>query len=236
MPLEVLHDVGLSAGARLVYLDLLFRAWKAETFRDDDPPPLDALAAGLGFGLTATKTYVRELRDRGLVDSIRRGRGLPNSLVIHDVRGSESVSLEGRNPTARKPESDSLTRARDSSPKKEEREATSRKRNPYFDALVDSFGAPSTRSEASLYAKRARELEEAFVGNVPLDAPAALAVHVLEVVRKRVAALRRAWGADKVTVNSIVSNWTHAGNLVAGTTERGPRARGVDPSDPDYGV
>lgn len=239
IPLAVLRDVDLSVGARLLYGELLFRAWRADVLHEDDPPPLEALVASLGIGLTATKGYVRELRAKGLVETRRRGRGLPNAYVVHDPRTADSVSLEGRIPSPRETDSAAPTRARGKAKDLEKRE---RARNPYFDALVAVFGEPSTRSEASAYGKLAAEVRDAFesaagssFARSALTDPAFMQTFALDEVRRRAEALRRAWGADKVTPHSLVKHWTHAGRL-ASSDFRGVQAAPVSPDDPDYGV
>lgn len=110
LPNSVLLDATLTPGARLTYAILRHLAWQQGRRREEDAvplPPLDEVAAAVGCSRTTVKTYVADLRRRGLIVTVRRGNQ-PTLYVVHDSPAAteeevrcrtESVPRVGRNLT-----------------------------------------------------------------------------------------------------------------------------------------
>lgn len=79
---EVIFDEALSLPARMLYLHLSHYGWS------EAEPDQDEIAGPLGLKTRQLREYVRELEDAGLVESRRRGRGLPNRYVVRSPEPS----------------------------------------------------------------------------------------------------------------------------------------------------
>jgi hypothetical protein len=118
VPNDLAFDTRLSFGARATYPALRHLAWAAGRRKEGDPaelPSLDMIADKVGCSRTALKGYLKELRDSGWVHTARTARQRPQTYWIldapdHDFVGQPSAP---RNEV-RSPESDLLSRARDS--------------------------------------------------------------------------------------------------------------------------
>jgi biotin operon repressor len=69
LPNVILRDPRFSFGAKLCYAVLLSYAWQ----KDRCFPGQDRLAADLGVTPRSVKTYLRELRESGIVEVTQRG-------------------------------------------------------------------------------------------------------------------------------------------------------------------
>ena len=98
VPVVVLRDPDLSAGAKLAYGALCWYAWKAGTF-----PGIDAMAADFGMGNRSAIRYLSELENRGYIEVTRPRLGKRNTYVLPDVsaecqsgtRASANLALQG---------------------------------------------------------------------------------------------------------------------------------------------
>ena len=79
VPNFILESKEISIGAKLTYAMLLKYA------REDDEcfPGQDRLAKDIGSSRQSVNTYIKELRDAGLVSIKRRGQGKPNIYTVH---------------------------------------------------------------------------------------------------------------------------------------------------------
>lgn len=80
VPVIVLRDADLSAGAKLAYGALCWYAWKGGTF-----PGIDAMAADFGMGNRSAIRYLSELENRGYIEVTRPRLGKRNTYVLPDL-------------------------------------------------------------------------------------------------------------------------------------------------------
>ncbi len=80
VPVVVLRDPDLSAGAKLAYGALCWYAWKTGTF-----PGIDTMAADFGMGNRSAIRYLSELENRGYIEVTRPRLGKRNTYVLPDV-------------------------------------------------------------------------------------------------------------------------------------------------------
>ena len=79
VPNFILESKGISVGAKLTYAMLLKYARELE----ECFPGQDRLAQDIGTSRQSVNTYIRELRQAGLVSVRRRGQGKPNIYTVH---------------------------------------------------------------------------------------------------------------------------------------------------------
>jgi predicted transcriptional regulator len=122
LPNEVLYEASLSAQARLLYAML----WDLATFTHEEPEQ-DELAEKIGCTAKTLRGYLAELTTAGLVESVRRGRGMTNAYVVYqpDNRATAKNGKNDRSRTvvddpSRTVEITDPTRVRDSSKEDEE--------------------------------------------------------------------------------------------------------------------
>lgn len=98
---DVLFDTRLSLGARVTYGGLHHLAWVAGRRKEKDGvrlPPLDEIALKVGCSRTALKGYVTELRQSGLVVTIRQGhQGMRYFLFDTPTDGTKAAQKERLN-------------------------------------------------------------------------------------------------------------------------------------------
>jgi hypothetical protein len=81
LPILLARDPNLSAGAKLVYVALLWYHWRGQ-----DYPGQQQLAEDFGFSERSARTYLHELEGEGYLESQRPGRGEPNTLILRTLR------------------------------------------------------------------------------------------------------------------------------------------------------
>ena len=79
VPNFILESKEISVGAKLTYAMLLKYAREL----DECFPGQDRLAKDMGTTRQSVNTYIKELRDAGLVTVKRRGQGRPNIYTVH---------------------------------------------------------------------------------------------------------------------------------------------------------
>jgi biotin operon repressor len=79
VPNFILEGKQISVGAKLTYAMLLKYAREL----DECFPGQDRLAEDLGTTRQSVNTYIRELRQVGLISVERRGQGKPNLYTVH---------------------------------------------------------------------------------------------------------------------------------------------------------
>ena len=79
IPVLVLQESDLSAGAKVVYAGLLWYLW-----RGLDYPGHEQAAVDWGMSERSVGTHLRELGKRGLVESRQPGLGKPNTYHLPD--------------------------------------------------------------------------------------------------------------------------------------------------------
>lgn len=110
LPILLARDPNLSAGAKLVYVALLWYHWRGQ-----DYPGQHQLAEDFGFSERSCRTYLQELEREGYLESSRPGRGQPNTLTLRTLRPAKfagldrqllPVSIQGQDSVLRLTESD----------------------------------------------------------------------------------------------------------------------------------
>ena len=84
IPNGVLRRSDLQPGAKLTYMVLLSYAWQ----KNHAYPGQDSLARDMGVSERSVITYLKQLRDSGLVSIRRRGLGMTNVYIINRIPGS----------------------------------------------------------------------------------------------------------------------------------------------------
>lgn len=121
-------------------------------------------AEELGWSVRHVGRLLAALRQRGAIESVRKGRGHPNEiLLLADVlpddrtRESDQGDMIGQDDPHDRTHSGSrpLTNEKNESP------SGSRARDLIFDALVEVFGPASTDSRGAFYGKVSGELRRA---------------------------------------------------------------------------
>ena len=79
VPNFILESKAISTGAKLTYAMLLKYAREL----DECFPGQDRLAQDIGTSRQSVNTYIKELRQAGLVSVRRRGQGRPNIYTVH---------------------------------------------------------------------------------------------------------------------------------------------------------
>lgn len=82
IPNVVVLDERLSLGAKMTYGYLKHLAWSTKS--DSVESALVTLCRDLAISENTARAYLRELSDLGLVETKRRGLGLPNLYVVHE--------------------------------------------------------------------------------------------------------------------------------------------------------
>lgn len=82
-----------------------------------------------------------------------------------------------------------------------------RPRDEVWDAMTEAFGSPTTPSEKRHRGKIVSELKQGLIEEGVAEGRRG------EEVRRRVRSLRSAWGAQRVTADSLAKHWTFAATL-----------------------
>lgn len=77
VPVAVLQDPDLSAGAKLAYGGLLWYAWRGHRY-----PGQAAMGAEFGMSERSVRTYLGELVNSGYLGVERQGQGFPNTYTV----------------------------------------------------------------------------------------------------------------------------------------------------------
>jgi len=96
LPRTLLHALGLSRDAKLLYAVLLSYAWQAGSCF----PGAERLQHDLGCGKNQVTRYLQELEVAGLVTRQRRGQGKTTRYTLHDVQAVAAAAA----PAADSPE------------------------------------------------------------------------------------------------------------------------------------
>jgi hypothetical protein len=79
VPNFILCDSTLSLGAKVAYSMFLHFAWNNESCF----PGQDRLAQHMGMSMPRVNEFIRELKEAGLVEIVRRGQGKTNLYRVH---------------------------------------------------------------------------------------------------------------------------------------------------------
>lgn len=91
LPILLARDPNLSAGAKLVYVALLWYHWRGQ-----DYPGQQQLAEDFGFSARSAWAYLKELEREGYLESDRPGLGQPNTLVLRTLRPASGDGQDRR--------------------------------------------------------------------------------------------------------------------------------------------
>jgi len=91
VPIMLLHDPSLSAGAKLAYAGLLWYAWKYGEY-----PGHEEVAKDYGTTTRTIKRYMSELQHQGYITARQRGLGKTNEYIVHSL-GDKIVTSTGTN-------------------------------------------------------------------------------------------------------------------------------------------
>ena len=79
IPMIVLSDGDLSPGGKVIYQGLLWYKWRGQ-----DYPGHEQAAEDFGLSRVSVNRYMKDLEERGLVQSHRPGLGQPNTYHLPD--------------------------------------------------------------------------------------------------------------------------------------------------------
>lgn len=85
LPVLLARDPNLSAGAKLVYVALLWYYWRGQ-----DYPGQQQLAEDFGMSARSAWGYLKELERETYMESRRPGRGQPNTLILRTLRPTDN--------------------------------------------------------------------------------------------------------------------------------------------------
>lgn len=91
VPILLLHDPSLSAGAKLAYAGLLWYAWKYGEY-----PGHEEVAKDYGTTTRTIKRYMSELQHQDYITARQRGLGKTNEYIVHSL-GDKIVTSRGTN-------------------------------------------------------------------------------------------------------------------------------------------
>lgn len=124
MPLMVVLDQSISAGAKVAYGLLLWYAWRGMGF-----PGQQAMGAHLGTTERSIRTYLRDLIENDYLEVKQHGLGRPNTYIIKSLQNREnsdrkiSSGLAGNNlPVQAEENFRSLNRSLDSTTQTQQQE------------------------------------------------------------------------------------------------------------------
>ena len=216
VPNGLLEDTSVSVGARMTLIALMSFAWNRDPF-----PGQGRLASMLGCTDRTIREYLRELVSAGYLKVYRRGRGRTNvyriaqAKILRTTTDHAPEDSSGRQDQDRKPAS-GLDRKPASGPMKEDEEEEdegtptgpaeetsagastaaakprARKRDPLWDALDETIGTVTTRSERGRRNRALAELREANVDDTEL--------------RRLIRVYRQQWPNVAVTETAIAAN------------------------------
>jgi hypothetical protein len=84
LPILLARDPNLTAGAKLVYVALLWYYWRGQ-----DYPGQQQLAEDFGMSARSAWAYLKELERESYLESKRPGRGQPNILILRTLRPAD---------------------------------------------------------------------------------------------------------------------------------------------------
>ena len=102
LPVLLARDPNLSAGAKLVYVALLWYYWRGQ-----DYPGQQQLAEDFGMSARSAWAYLKELERENYLESKRPGRGQSNILILRTLR---SAARGEDRPLFTEPDSDPVSR------------------------------------------------------------------------------------------------------------------------------
>lgn len=143
LPVLLARDPNLSAGAKLVYVALLWYHWRGQ-----DYPGQQQLAEDFGMSARSAWAYLKELEREQYLESKRPGRGQSNTLVLHTLR---SANRGEDRPLFTPSESDPVAQAkRENSPVQARRGHLSQTRKICESRLATSANQDSQNLRVSL--------------------------------------------------------------------------------------
>lgn len=224
IPNAVMLRADLSTTARLVYGYLKYLAWKNGSA--DAAPPLLTVCGDLGVSEDTARKAIRSLTGAGLIESKRRGLGLPNAYVIHDPR-PENPTDGTRQSRVQEPDNPGfppcskeleLQKVGANAPTRADPKSAPPRtvkidgRNLGFDALAeatmsdpDAEGGRLAKALAAIRKLVWRDLPDAAKKIItPPEFETALAA----AIRERARMYEQKWPGVELTPTALASNWT----------------------------